>query len=204
MNLRLISRQAAPVVPLPAKKSITVSARVGRGCHNAPQDAQRFLRGVAGFLFAIGGHNGVPPGIGGEFAARCLFRSHQPGRHVGDALDLIHVVDVIVRVLGVPQDVVVLGRPLLAGARAVVVRPDDLVEEALPPKELVEQHLAVMHLAIVNVKVQAAVSREDASGFYQARFEEEQEVVKDVTVLLGADLGGGVTLPRKAGAVAAG
>ena len=61
-----------------------------------------------------------------------------------------------------------------------------------------------MHLAVVDVKVQAAVGGEDAPRFHQARFEEEQEIIKDVSVRLGADLGGGVTLPREAGAVAAG
>ena len=60
-----------------------------------------------------------------------------------------------------------------------------------------------MHLAVVNVKVQAAVGREDAFGFYKARLEESQEVIKDVTVGFGADLDGGVALPGKAGAVTA-
>ena len=95
------------------------------------------------------------------------------------------------------------GRPLPAGARAIVVRPDDLVEETLPPEELIEQDLAVMYLAVVDVKVQAAVFREDALRFDQARLEEEQEVIKDVTIRLGTDLNGGIALTRKTCAVAA-
>ena len=51
-----------------------------------------------------------------------------------------------------------LGRPAAPGARAVVVRPDDLVEEALAPEDLVEQQLAVVGLAVVDVEVQRALA----------------------------------------------
>ena len=45
-------------------------------------------------------------------------------------------------ILDVDEDRVVLGRPAALRARAVVVGPDDLVEEALAAEDLVEQHLA--------------------------------------------------------------
>ena len=188
MKLRPSSRQAAPVVPLPAKKSSTVSPGLEEAADDAPQDAQRFLRGVTGLFFAIGGHDGVPPGVGGQLAARGFLRSHQPGCHVGNALNGVIVEGVMLRILGVPEDVIVLGRPLLARARAVVVRPDDLVQKALAPEDLVQQHLAVMHLAVINVKVQAARGRENPFGFHQARLDKGEEIVKDVAVGFGTQL----------------
>ncbi len=50
------------------------------------------------------------------------------------------------------------GRPAVFRAAAVVVRPDDLVKEALAPEDGIQQNLAVMHFAVVDVEVQAAVS----------------------------------------------
>ena len=61
-------------------------------------------------------------------------------------------------VFGVQQDVVVLGRPAVFGPAAVIVGPDDLVQEALAPEDGIQQDLAVMHFAVVDVEVQAAVS----------------------------------------------
>ena len=87
-------------------------------------------------------------------------------------------------------------------ARAVIVRPDDLVEEAFAPEDLIQQHLAVMHLAVINVKVQAAIGGQNAFGFDQARLEECQEIVKDIAVGFEANLGRGIALPGKASAVA--
>ena len=62
-----------------------------------------------------------------------------------------------------------LGRPAAPGARAVVVGPDDLVEEALAAEDLVEQQLAVVRLAVVDVEVQRALAREQPVGLLQAR-----------------------------------
>ena len=100
------------------------------GLHDAPQDPQRFLRRIAGLLRAARRHDGVPPGVGGQLAARRLLRPHQTGRHVGNALDRLGVEHVGRRVPGVEQDVVVLGRPSVLRAAAVVVGPDHLVEKA--------------------------------------------------------------------------
>ena len=75
-----------------------------------------------------------------------------------------------------------LGGPAALGARAVVVRPDDLVEEALAPEDLVEQQLAVVGLAVVDVEVQRALAREQPVGLLQARLEEREVVVEGVAV----------------------
>ena len=62
-----------------------------------------------------------------------------------------------VGILDVDEDRVVLGRPALARLRAVVVRPDELVEEAVAPEQRVQQHLGVVRLAVVEVQVERAV-----------------------------------------------
>ena len=59
--------------------------------------------------------------------------------------------------LDVDEDRVVLRRPSALRARAVVVGPDDLVQEALAAEDPVEQELAVVSLAVVDVEVEGAV-----------------------------------------------
>ena len=73
-----------------------------------------------------------------------------------------------------------LGGPPARGAPAVVVGPDDLVEEAVAPEDAVEQHLAVVHLAVVDVEVEGAVGGEDAVGLAQPRLEEGEVVVEGI------------------------
>ena len=75
-----------------------------------------------------------------------------------------------------------LGRPALAGLRAVVVRPDELVQEAVAPEQRVEQHLGVVRLAVVEVEVERAVVGEQAPRLEQARLEEGPVVVEPVVV----------------------
>jgi hypothetical protein len=79
---------------------------------------------------------------------------------------------VAARVLDVDEDRVVLGRPAALGAPAVVVGPDDLVEEAAPAEELVEQDLDVVGLARVEVHVERAVVGQQPAGVLQARAQE--------------------------------
>src|SRR5215831_10019948 len=43
-------------------------AGAGRGLHDAPEHAKGFLGRIAGALPSLGGHDGVPPGIGGQLA----------------------------------------------------------------------------------------------------------------------------------------
>ena len=71
-----------------------------------------------------------------------------------------------------------LGGPAAVRAGAVVVGPDDLVEEALAPEDGVEQDLAVVDLAVVDVEVERAVGGEDAVRLDEARLEEGEVVVE--------------------------
>ena len=73
-------------------------------------------------------------------------------------------------------------RPAALGARAVVVCPDQLVEEALAAEYLVEQQLAVVRLAIVDVEVQRSLFAQQPVGMLQARREEAEIVVEGVAV----------------------
>ena len=95
-----------------------------------------------------------------------------------------------------------LGRPAPPGARAVVVGPDDLVEEALAPEDLVEQQLAVVGLAVVDVEVERALAREQPVGLLQARREEAEVVLERVAVGGLGEQPRGVAPALKAGPVA--
>ena len=70
---RAWSAAASPVVPEPAKKSRTRSPGWEWTLDDAFEDAEGFLGGVAGFLFAGGADDGVPPDVGGGFAAGGFF-----------------------------------------------------------------------------------------------------------------------------------
>ena len=72
-----------------------------------------------------------------------------------------------------------LGGPAASAAGAVVVCPDDLVEEALATEDLIEQELAVVRLAVVDVEVQRALACEQAMRVLQARREEREVVVEE-------------------------
>src|ERR1043165_982275 len=97
-------------------------------------------------------HYRVPPGVRRGLAASRLPGADEPRSHVRDPIDLLGAERVPLRVLRVPEDVVVLRRPALLRARAVVVGPDDLVHERRATEDLVEEHLAVVHLAVVDVE----------------------------------------------------
>lgn len=144
----------------------------------------------------------MPPGIGGQLASRGLLRPHQPRCHVGDALDGLDVVGVMSRVFGIPEDVIVLGGPFLFGARAVIVGPNDLVQEALTPEDLVKQHLAVVHFAVIDVKVEAAVGFEHPPGLNETRLDERDKIVEEVAVSLRTQLHRLIACPGKTCAVA--
>jgi hypothetical protein len=95
------------VVPLPAKKSSTVSP----GFDDAVT-IRRMIPAVFAwdnpFFLAIGGHDRVPPGIGWQlpFAAFSGPTGQVPCR---DALDLVIMERVMPRVLGVPGMLSCLG-----------------------------------------------------------------------------------------------
>ena len=106
----------------------------------------------------------MPPDVGRQLARGGLLGRDETGRHVGLAVDRVGVEVVGGGVLDVDEDRVVLGGPAPARARAVVVGPDDLVEEALAPEDLVEQQLAVVRLAVVDVEVERALARRAAGA----------------------------------------
>ena len=77
-----------------------------------------------------------------------------------------------------------LGGPAVLGPRAVVVGPDDLVQEALPAEDGVQHHLGVVHLPVVQVQVQGAVVGEQPPCLDQSRFQEGPVVAESVVVLV--------------------
>ena len=78
-----------------------------------------------------------------------------------------------------------LGRPAAPRLGAVVVGPDQLVEECVAPEDLVEQQLAVVGLAVVDVEVQRPVLGEQRAGRAQPRLQ-EAEVVGELVVVAEA------------------
>jgi acyl dehydratase len=178
---------------------------------DAFEDAEGFLGGVAGFFFAGGGDDGVPPDVGWGFAAGGFFGADKTRGHVGYAVRGGEVKGVVGGMFGVPEDVVVLGGPAFSAACAVVICPDDLVLEAGSPRaavqgeDFVEHDLAVVDLAGVDMEEERASRRQDTVGFGEARSKEAEEVVKGVGVAgCGGEFLGAVALPSEAGAVASG
>src|SRR5664279_6285314 len=92
--------------------------------------------------------------------------------------------------LDVDQDVVVLRGPAVLSPSAVVIGPDDLVEEALPTEDRIQKHLAVMHLAVVDMEVQRPVIGQDPARLLQTIRDEPEIVVVDVWVAEPAQLDG--------------
>ena len=135
--------------------------------------------------------------------ARLLGRD-EAGRHVRLALDRVAVEEVARRVLDVDEDRVVLLRPAALRLAAVVVGPDQLVEEALAAEHLVEQQLDVVRLAVVEVQVQRAGGVQHAAQLAQPRLEEAEVVVERVAVGGRLEQRGGVAAAAEAGAVAVG
>src|SRR5262249_35696428 len=108
---------------------------------------------------------------GRGFPARGFLSAHQPWGHVGNSIDFVEAEGVAIRILRVPEDVVVLGRPSLRRARTVVVGPDDLVDERPATEDAVEHHLAVVHLAAVEMKEKTPGGFQDSVSLEQSRLE---------------------------------
>src|SRR5436190_19799472 len=151
-----------------------------RSGHDAPEDAERLLRRITGLLAAGRRDDRVPPDVRRQLPARRLFRRHEPRRHVRLAVDRSRVEEVTISILDVHEDGVVLRRPAPASSRAVVVCPDDLVQEAIAAEDLVEQHLAVVGLAEIEVEVERSAVGEQPVRLTQARLEERDVVVEAV------------------------
>ncbi len=155
---------------------------LGVDADDALEDAEGFLGGVAGFFFAGGADDGVPPDVGGSFAAGGFGGSDHAGGHVGDAVGFFEMEGVEVGVAGVPEDVLVFSGPSSAGACAVVVGPDDLILERGAAEDGVEHDLDVVDFAGVDVDEEAAGGTEEAMGFGEAGAKEFKVVGKGVVV----------------------
>ena len=75
-----------------------------------------------------------------------------------------------------------LRRPAPPRPAAVVVRPDDLVDEAFSAEDLVQKNLAVVGLAVVDVEVQGAVGAQQTAGVLETWPDVPQVVVEHVVV----------------------
>ncbi len=90
-----------------------------------------------------------------------------------------------------------LGRPAVLCPPAEIVGPDDLVQEVFPPKDLIQQDLAVMCLAEVDMEIQTAGWLEHAVGFHQPGFEKSPVILEAVAIIAGGDDLSGITLIAK-------
>ena len=140
----------------------------------------------------------------GGFAAGGFFGADQAGGHIWNAVDGVVVEGVVIGVFGVPQDVVVLGGPARFGAAAVIVGPDDFVDEGIAAKYFVQHYLAIVDFPVVDVEEQAAVVIQQTVGFGHAGTEEADVVVEIVGVPAVADDMGTVAAALETGAVAVG
>ena len=95
-----------------------------------------------------------------------------------------------------------LGGPAPPRARPVVIGPDQLVEEAFPPEYLIQEQLAVVSLAVVDVKVERAFAGEQTLGMLQAWGEESEIVLEGVAIGALREQARGVATSREAGPVA--
>ena len=170
--------------------------------HDAVDDGPGLLRGVSRLLPAVGTDDGVPPHVRGRLAPRGLERAHQRGRHVGNAVHGVEIEGKGVRILGVPENVVVLGGPALSGARPVIVRPDDFIDEGRTAENAVQHDLAVMDFPVVEMKEQRSFGRKNAERLLHARPEKARKVVEPVVVSAGFAPYGAIDLPLEAHPVA--
>ena len=144
----------------------------------------------------------MPPHIRGELAARGLLLGHQARSHVRLTVHLNSVEVVATVVLRIHENVIVLGRPAARGLRAVVVCPNQLVNEVLTPKNHVAHDLHVVHFAPIQVQVQSAVLREQTVRLLNARGQERPVVLEGIVVTRQGLQGARVALALKPGAVA--
>ena len=177
-------------------------ARIGMYLHDPVQDGYRLLRRVAGLLPAVRAHDRLPPHIGRRLAARRLHRPDKARRHVGNAVYVVIAVGVVFGVARIPEDVVMLGGPAPLGPRAVIVGPDDLVYEALAPEDFVQQHLAVMRFAVVDMEEEGARGCEQPVRLPEPGLDEGHVVVERIVPGGGAEADRPVALALEARPVA--
>ena len=192
------SRHTAPSVPEPANGSRHQAPGREEAATSRRRTPIGLLGRIAGLLGAVGGNDRVKPHVGGPLAPRGLLGADQARGHVGLALHRVGVEVVRARGAHVGEDRVVLGGPAAARLGAVVIGPDDLVEERVAPEHLVEQELAVVGLAIVDVEVQRAVRGQQLPRPRQARLQEAQVVAERVVVAEALQQAGAVAAAAEA------
>src|SRR5581483_12033569 len=136
-----------------------------------------------------------------ELPAGRFLRSDKARRHVGDPLDCLGVEVVFLGILDKHQDIVVLWRPFRLRARAVVIGPNDFVQEAVAPEDRVQKYLAVVHLSVIDVEVQGARSLEDSLKFSEPRLQKIEVIIIDVQVSGLPNPDRSVTLALEAGPI---
>ena len=143
--------------PAPCEKVGAQRARRSVNRYDSIDDRTRFLRRVACLLFAGRADDGIPPDIRGYFPPCSFFRTDEVRGHVWDTVTGIQIKCVVLRVTGVPEDIVMLWCPFSCWPPTVVVRPNDLVLKAAPPKNLITHHLGIMNLAVIQMQEKAAI-----------------------------------------------
>ena len=88
------------------------------------------------------------------------------------------------------------------GPAAVVVGPDDLVDEARPAEDAVQQHLAIVRLAVVDVEEERTRVGKHPARLPQAGLQEGAIVVEVIGIRGGAEGSRAVALAPEAGPVA--
>src|SRR5579884_402033 len=169
----------------PGERVQAPTARPGGGGDDPAQHAFGLLRRIARLLAAVGGHDRVKPDVGRALSARGLLGADEARGHVRLSLDRVGVEVMAAGRPDVDEDRVVLGRPAPARLGSVVVGPDQLVEERVATEHLVQQELAVVRLAVVDVEVERAVRREQPPRGDQPRLE-KREVVREAVVVAEA------------------
>src|SRR5690606_42116623 len=115
--------------------------------------------GISG---ALGGH--VVEGGDGEDVGRLL---ELAGHAVAGGGDARRLEPVAVGVEAVEEDVVVLAGEAARAAAAEAVTPDEVIDEAVRPKQLIEQEAGVVAGAPVDVQEDAGRGREGGAGGHE-------------------------------------
>ena len=144
----------------------------------------------------------MEPDVGRPLPPRGLLGADEPRSHVRLTLNGVGIEVVSAGGAGVDEDRVVLGGPPTPRLAAVVVGPDQLVQEGVAAEDLVQQQLAVVGLAVVDVKVERAVRRQQLTGARNPGREERKVVGERIVVAQGVEQLRAVAPAAEPGAVA--
>ena len=148
--------------------------------HNPLQQAKRLLRRIAGLLLARGAYDRVPPYVGRRLAPRGFHGAHQRWCHVRDAIGPREIERVARGMTRVPEHNVVLGRPSLQGACAVVVGPHNLILKAVAPEDFIEHHLQIMRFAWVDMQEKASIFAQQTVCLLEPRTQEARVIAEPI------------------------